>query len=160
MKKFILVLAIMSSVSTFASVMGLPEQDARVKNLRERFRDGVKPSLEQIIDIKWKCKEFIAGKDDNRVIDIDRLEFFSFDGFVEANSSADGFNRQVYAFNGKELTKTHGNEGNSSLRMDLNGNLISEYSYAPPHRNMSLDPYGEVSYSNSKVASYTLCVKP
>jgi hypothetical protein len=161
MKKLLIGLLTLTSLSSFAGFLGTPDEDPVVANLRLRFEKGIEPKAEYLLQHVFKCKEMIArrGQFDKKSYRSD-LRFEEFDGFLTAVQENTRMDNILYTFNGTELI---GSDKSSSgevvvydaYRVDSKGFLISEFSAVSRSTSAELSP---ISFSKGKVQSYTLCV--
>lgn len=159
MKKLLIGMLALASVSASAGIMGTPDEDPVVANLRSRFEKGVEPKAEYLLQHTFKCKEMTARRGQFRKIDYDEeLRFEEFDGFLTEVQHSSTMDKIPYTFNGKELIAAKKESLGvvyNAFRVDSKGFLISEYSLANERTSAELAP---ISFSKGKVQSYTLCI--
>ncbi len=158
MKKLLVVLLTLASISASAEVPGTPDEDPIVANLSSRFEKGIEPKAEYLLQHTFKCKEMVARRGDFTKIDYHAdLTFEEFDGFMTAIQDS-VMNQVLYTFNGSELigsTKASVGIVYDAYRVDAKGFLISEFSL---NNNVTTAELAPISFSKGKVQSYTLCV--
>jgi hypothetical protein len=159
MKKLLIGLLTLTSLSSFAGVLGIPDEDPIVANLRTRFREGVEPKAGYLLKHAFKCKEMAATRGDFSKKDYPyELRFEEFDGFLIAVQASTNMDKILYIFNGKELIGSNKFSDvvvYDAYRVDSKGFLISEYSSVNERSNAELAP---ISFSKGKVQTYTLCI--
>lgn len=161
MKKLLISLLALGSISSFAGTLGLPEQDPVVANLRDRFHNGTAPQENDLLDKSFKCKEMSAQKDIFRKIDLtNEIDFSSFDGFLVLNAKETAANGTHLVNNGTEMIGATYAGNYLSFRMDENGFLIGEWLITPVSENTTtLEPQSHGISKNFKVSTYLICVQ-
>jgi hypothetical protein len=161
MKMLLIALLSIGSISAFAGILGAPDEDPVVANLRSRFEQGIEPKAEYLLKHSFKCKEMIARRGNFSKEDYStELRFEKFDGFLIAVQTNTKMHKTLYTFNGQELiasTKKANVEAiyYHAYRIDLKGYLISEFTKTNASVSSELAP---ISFSKGKVQSYSLCV--
>jgi hypothetical protein len=59
MKKLLVAMLALTSFSVCASVLGTPDEDPIVANLRTRFERGTEPNPDYLLRNTFKCKEMM-----------------------------------------------------------------------------------------------------
>lgn len=73
MKKLLVAMLALTSFSVCASVLGTPDEDPIVANLRTRFEMGTEPNPDYLLRNTFKCKEMMARRGDFKKITTDQL---------------------------------------------------------------------------------------
>jgi len=159
MKKLLIGLVLAISSSIFA---GTPDEDLVVKDLRQRFKLGKQPSTSFLLNNYFKCKEYLAVRDDFTINDLGELTFEKEDSYFIATQDSSTTDGAIFLYNGKELITSHhkdlpGIEFDSrpfykAFRVDSTGSLISEFSAFMTHGELA-----PISKSVGRVISYSLC---
>mgnify|MGYP003574927886 CR=1 FL=1 len=159
-KKIILGLATLSTVSAFAGITGLPSEDPIVKNLRTRFEQAKSPTSEDLLNKTFVCKVRRATKGDFSS-DNSNLSFLAHDGMYIQASQSKKTNNMLMVDNGKEVigvTAFDNYVGYEAIRVTENGDLISEWSVTKDRPSEQLAPLADAG-EGTAVISYTVCVE-
>ncbi len=126
MKKLLVGTLVLTSLSAFATLKGLPSQDPVIRMLRNKFETSKEPTVNQLILGKfWDCKEFNAFKDSFKSSTIsDALKFSQYDGLI-VNAGTGRITNMI--FDGTALTGLRSTDhGMVFIRASENGDLIIE----------------------------------
>jgi hypothetical protein len=159
MKKIVIGVLAFTSLTSFATAVGLPSEDPIVKNLRDRFIQGRAPEESELLGKYFRCTEMVAQMKDFRKIEHSELLWFSkFDGFLVAYQEESKMNGKYFVNNGSELIGSTSSPQYMSYRMDADDNLIGEWTDMR-FDAVSLDPVATGVPSNQIVASYKICIQ-
>lgn len=159
MKKFLIALLALNSLTVFSGTLGTPDQDPVIKNVRERFAKAKVPNLEALVLHDYSCRSLSAVRDnfwqsENASI---RYRFKSFDGLIIAS---DVLSVTTMVSNGKELIgnldQKYYEPGYVAIRETESGDLIIETSQIDANTTLAK------SISNDGAAKaylYDVCVK-
>lgn len=158
MKKLLIGILALGSISAFAGFLGTPDQDPIVANLRSRFEKGVEPKADYLLQHAFKCQDMAAIRDRfDKIVYPSALRFEELNDFLTAFHEGAVKKNVLYSFNGNELIgafKTSSGVIYDAFRVDSDGFLISEFSLDNKRTDAELTP---ISFSKGKVQSYTLC---
>ncbi len=169
MKNSIIGLLISLSLAPSARAFGTPDQDPIVRDLREKFQKSSTFTAAQVIEKKYRCVDFNAGKDDfSQKEQSYDLTFREFNGYLQASLPSSAINGRFYSSNGSEIITTgprndsHGQLFNSAFRITSASYLIQEFSITIHDQweisKFTSKPIAYFQYSNTYVKSYSLCV--
>ncbi|MFY7993658.1 MAG: hypothetical protein ACOVP4_10225 [Bacteriovoracaceae bacterium] len=159
MKKLLIGLMALSSLSVFAGALGTPDQDPVIKNVRERFAKAKVPNLEALVLNDHSCRSLSAVRDNFWTSEHEstRYRFKSFDGLIIAS---DVLSHITMVSNGKELIGSldpkYNMPGYLAIRETESGDLIIETSQYDANSTLAK------SISNDGAAKayvYDVCVK-
>ena len=156
MKKLLIGLLTLTSISAFAGTYGLPDQDPIVKILREKYSTAKQPTIAQLqIGKSWDCKGFNSFKDNfSNFGSQNMLKFAQYDGLILNESS--GAHADYMAFTGSELAGLRTTDrGSFYIRAATDGDLIIENT----SKTGVTKSNGVASISNGSlyVYSYLIC---
>jgi hypothetical protein len=158
MKKSLIALLTLTTLSAFADVSGLPSEDPVVKSLRERFETARAPLDSELLGKSFKCKEMKATKGDFAKYSFsENLIFSQFDGLLVSHQQDSKMNGQHLVNSGAELIGSTGRPQFMSYRMDENGFLIGEWTGAKSDKAI-LEPITRGLPESQRVVSYKICV--
>ena len=161
MKKLLVGLLALGSISASASIMGLPDQDPVVKNLRAQFRKATLPKGSQLQQGKtWFCSYYFAYKDDFKKHS--NVSFYKF-GVSESylmNVASEWMGEYVISDNGRSYVglNRNGSGDREFLRVTAGGDIIAEYVEIETKDNQ-LTTVPAAADSNYRTTGYTICPK-
>jgi hypothetical protein len=151
----------LGSTLAHASVLGTPDQDPVIKDLRARFEQGTAPTQEELVRKTYRCKFRNSYRDSFEVEDdIADRSFSAFDGYIilSAKSRTNG---QIFTNNSREwitaLDIGDGQTGFLAYRKDSKGYLIGEWGYTNTNSRAELTPLSAAP-SGARVIQYAICV--
>lgn len=161
MKKLLVGLLALGSISASASLLGLPDQDLILKNLRDQFSKATTPTSSQLQQGKtWFCNYYFANKDNfTKHSNVSYYKFGVSETYLmnaaselmgeyvisEDNSSYVGLNR-------------NGSGEREFLRVTSGGDIIAEYA-ALEKNDIQLITVPAVADSHLRAVGYTVCPK-
>ena len=159
MKKKLIALLALSSLTSFAGVSGLPSEDPVVKSLRDRFETARAPQEAELLGKSFSCREMNAKKGIFTKINYsENLTFTQFDGFLISHQGDSKMNGRYMVNNGSELIGSTSTPQYMSYRIDENGFLIGEWT-GVQNEKTTLGPVTRNLPENQKVVSYKICVQ-
>lgn len=159
MKKTLIALLALSSLTSFAGVSGLPSEDPVVKSLRERFETARAPQESELLGKSFSCREMSAKIGVfTKISYSENLTFSQFDGFLVSHQGDSKMNGRYMVNNGSELIGSTSTPQYMSYRMDDNGFLIGEWTGGQSEKTI-LHPVTRNLPVNQKVVSYKICVQ-
>lgn len=159
MKKLLIALLALNSLTVFSGTLGTPDQDPVIKNVRERFAKAKVPNLEALVLHDYSCRSLSAVRDNfwQSEDDSKRYRFKSFDGLIIASNV---LSDTTMVSNGKELIgnldQKYYEPGYLAIRETESGDLITETSQFDTNTTLAK------SISNdgaAKAFTYEVCVK-
>lgn len=161
MKKLLIGLLALGSISTSASVLGLPDQDPIVKNLRAQFRKATLPTVLQLQQGKtWFCSYYFADKDN--FIKLSNKAFYKF-GASESylmNVASELMGEYVISDDGLSYVGLNRNGAGDRefLRVTSGGDIIAEYVDLEIKENQ-LITVPAAADPHYRTVGYTICPK-
>jgi hypothetical protein len=149
----------LGSTLAHASVLGTPDEDPVIKDLRARFEQGTAPTQEELVGKTFLCKQRDADRNDFSM-DESEHSFIAFDGYVTLTAPKSLSNGQIFVNNSREWITTM-SVGNAiaffAYRKDSKGYLIREYGFTNPTNPMEISPLSAAP-AGAKVGSYSICI--
>ncbi len=159
MKKTLLALLALSSLTSFAGVSGLPSEDPVVKSLRERFETARAPQEAELLGKSFSCREMNAKKGVfTKIRFSENLTFTQFDGFLVSHQGDSRMNGRYMVNNGSELIGSTSTPQYMSYRIDEAGFLIGEWTGVKSDKAI-LEPITRGLPESQRVVSYKICVQ-
>jgi len=155
MKKILIGLLVLTSLSTFAEVLGTPEQDPAIEHIQEGFLSapGFKEDALQLGKEWINCRAFSALKDDYQVFNLENIfNFQKFNGLI-LNSE------RVFTSKNGELLSVDSHLL-YTVKVTAEGNLLVELAIkkakdAPRAKTKPVGKYAESI--NAKAIAYMVC---
>ncbi len=167
MKKLLIgVVLTLGSVSAFAGVSGLPDEDPVVKSIRENFSTSHAPTIEDLnIGKTWGCKTFFAMKGKFGVLETkEEYKFLTYDGIIQ--NTARSRTSDYYIFDKNELRGVIDVKAGTlydNIRVNSKGDLITEITVKKSDLDGFKDPSTELVTSISDPShfamNYSVCPK-
>jgi hypothetical protein len=151
----------LGSTLAHASVLGTPDQDPVIKDLRARFEKGTAPTQEELVGKIYHCKYRDSYRDSFKMEDIGNHSFSAFDGYIILSAKMSKLDGQTFVNNSREwiatLTTLAGNIGFEAYRKDSKGYLIGEWGHTNTNSRAELTPLSAAP-SGARVVQYGICI--
>lgn len=161
MKRIFTGLLLLGSISASASLLGLPDQDPIVSDLRSQFKKATLPTESQLQQGKtWFCNYYFAYKDD--FTKKSQISFYNF-SFAESylmNIRSSVMGEYVISDDNRSYVGLHRDHlgDREFLRITKGGSIIAEYVEIKKEKNKHITA-PSIADSRYRTIGYTICPK-
>jgi hypothetical protein len=150
----------LGSTLAHASVLGSPDQDPVIKDLRARFEKGTAPTQKEIVGKTFACRYRNSYRDSFETVNHE-ISFSGFDGYIILSAENARMNGELFVNNSREWIATKAiDDGYTALaayRKDAKGYLILEWGHTKTTPRAELTPLSAAP-GGARVVEYGICI--